>query len=127
MKTNEVSELALEALLRTPLEVPDAGFSASVRHRLASQAAKSSLRSRNSLWPAGLFASAVALALMPWEAGGERLLAMSQRLQASLAHLSTQSATGLSSALQGLQDYALWLPVGLALMLLVLLLPLAED
>ncbi len=122
MTSDEMTEQTLLALLSAPLQVPDEGFTQRVMHSLPALTPAS----REVLWPAWLFAVAggawlwlqEGIALPPqWLQSAQSLR---DRLQALTGQLSGVDLTTVP-------EPPLWIPVALALVLLVTLMQLVED
>ena len=122
MTHDEMTEQTLLNLLREPLEVEDAGFTQGVLQHLPALAPPR----RDTLWPAWLFAAAGVGWLwqeegiapqQQWLHGGDVLLESLQQLAGRLATIDVAAAQGTT----------LWIPVALALVLLVTLMQLVED
>jgi len=127
MKTTEMSDQAMDALLRLPLEVEDGEFSVSVLRQIAAQSRARPSVAADALWPACLIALAGAGTLLPREAPAAWLATMAEQWQAVFAaapslHLPSWSAPHLWPVEPGL-----WLPLALAAGLLVTLMPLLQD
>lgn len=122
MNTPEPSQLDLEALLRAPLDIPDAGFTQNVVQQIRALERPP----RDVFWPAWLFAATGGALLLPWEAALDTGIATLGRLGLRAQELLT-SAQNLAVPAWGLQTPSLWMSVGLALVLLVALLQTVEE
>jgi hypothetical protein len=125
MKTTELSDQALDTLLRAPVEVADKDFSARLLQKLRAQEALRVRRGTGALWPAWLLALAAVAAGIPWE----RLHGWLGAVRVQSRELFTQlpQVPVWQGSADAAPDPSLWLPVALALALLFLLLPLAEE
>jgi|GEM_PF-5094511 len=122
MKIDELSEQTLNTLLRAPLDVPDEGFTQRLMQRLPAPTPAP----RDGLWPAWLFAATggawlwleegVALT-QQWLQTARSLWDSPPPFVGQLTHIDFAAAQGS----------ALWIPVALALVLLVTLMQLVEE
>lgn len=127
MKNTELSEQALDALLRSPLEVPDGEFSAGVLRQIAQRSPSPASIAAEALWPAWLVAVAAAVTVLPWENTLAWLRILSEQGKRLLAAAEGLSATALAEQSFPSPEPALLLPVALALGLLLMLIPLTAD
>jgi hypothetical protein len=127
MKTNEPTEQTLDTLLRTPLDVPDDGFSAAVVSSIARQRPGTWPLAGEMLWPAWLLALAGAIIALPWERTAHWLASLSQQWNAWLLQTQALSHPLWAQTEQWSTTMAGWLPVMLALGLLWMLMALVED
>ncbi len=125
MKTTEVSDQALDALLRAPLDVADKDFTVRLLLQLRARQTLRVRRGTEALWPVWLLVLAAAASSIPWAQLARWLDALrvhSRELFTQLPQVPAwQDSAGLAP------DFSLWLPVALALALLFLLLPLVEE
>ena len=127
MNPNETSDHALDALLRAPLDVPDGAFSAGVLQQLAQPSCSGTSVAADVIWPAWLVAMAGAVTVLPWDIAHAWLQELTLQWQSLRDSAEGLSAAALTAQPFSLPDAALWLPVALALGLLLVLLPLTAD
>ena len=127
MNPNETSDQALDALLRAPLDVPDGAFSAGVLQQLAPRSSATASVAADILWPAWFVAMAGTVTVLPWDNTQPWLQNLSQQWQSLRDLAEGLSAAALTTQPLPFPEPALWLPVALALGLLLMLLPLTAD
>jgi hypothetical protein len=124
MKTSELSEQAVDTLLRAPLDVADDDFSGRLLHQLRAGQSQRVARGTGPLWPAWVLALAAAATGVPWEQLPGWLATLQLESRALITQLQVPAWPASAGAVP---EATLWLPVTLALALLCMLLPLVEE
>lgn len=127
MKTTEVSDQALDTLLRAPLDVADKDFTARLLQQLRARELLRVRRGTGPLWPAWLLALAAVAAGIPWGRQPGWLDAVRVQSRELFTQLPTLQVPAWQVPVGAAPDPSLWLPLALALALLFLLLPLVEE
>lgn len=127
MNPNETADQALDALLRAPLEVSDDAFSDGVLRQIARHSASTTSVAADVIWPAWLVAMAGAVTVLPWDSPQPWLQGLSQHWQSLREMAEGLGAAAMPTQLLPSPEPALWLPVALALGLLLMLMPLTAD